>query len=139
MLCFQISICKYLVEQELFTLPEYMSLLSSFYGVRVAQSLVFCRAYFVFLFFFVWSLFCLSMYCFWLPLWYLKNLLTNVIEEIKITLFVLPNTYCAVFLFCLSLSCVPYVARFSGFSIFDCPFGIRLRFCNSTDENVYRN
>ena len=84
MLCFQISICKYLVEQELPTLPEYMSLLSSFYGVRVAQSLVFCRAYFVFLFFFVWSLFCLSMYCFWLPLWYLKNLLTNVIEEIKI-------------------------------------------------------
>jgi hypothetical protein len=28
------------------------------------------------------------------------------------------------FLFCFSLSCVPYVASFSGFSIFDNPFGI---------------
>ena len=30
------------------------------------------------------------------------------------------NTYCAVFLFCLSSSCVPYVASFS----LDCPFFI---------------
>jgi hypothetical protein len=29
-----------------------------------------------------------------------------------------------VFLFCFSSSCVPYVASFSGLSIFDCPFGI---------------
>jgi hypothetical protein len=28
------------------------------------------------------------------------------------------------FLFCLSSFCVPYVASFSGLSIFDCPFGI---------------
>jgi hypothetical protein len=30
---------------------------------------------------------------------------------------------CVVFLFCLSSSCVPYVASFSGLSFFDCPFG----------------
>ena len=30
------------------------------------------------------------------------------------------NTYCVVF----SSSCVPYVASFSGLSIFDCPFSI---------------
>jgi len=29
------------------------------------------------------------------------------------------NTYCVVFLFCFSLACVPYVAIFSGLSIFD--------------------
>ena len=29
-----------------------------------------------------------------------------------------------VFLLCLSLSCVSYVASFSGFSIFDCNFGV---------------
>ena len=28
------------------------------------------------------------------------------------------------FLFCLSLSCLPYVVGFSGLSILDCPFGI---------------
>ena len=37
---------------------------------------------------------------------------------------VVSNTYCAVFLFCLSLSCVHYVASFSGLSILDCPFSI---------------
>jgi len=30
---------------------------------------------------------------------------------------VLCNTYCVVFLFCFSSSCVPYVASFSGLSI----------------------
>jgi len=34
---------------------------------------------------------------------------------------VMSNTYCVMFLFCVSLSCVPYVASFSGFSIVDCP------------------
>ena len=34
------------------------------------------------------------------------------------------NSYCDVFLFCFSSSCVPYVASFSGLSFFDCPFGI---------------
>ena len=32
------------------------------------------------------------------------------------------KTCCVVFLFCFSSSCVPYVASFSGLSIFDCPF-----------------
>ena len=47
-----------------------------------------------------------------------------------ITLFVLylcivvSNTYCVVFLFCLSSSCIPYVASFSGLFFFECPFGI---------------
>jgi len=36
-------------------------------------------------------------------------------------------TYCVVFLFCLSSYYVPYVASFSGMSIFDCPFCILLR------------
>ena len=34
------------------------------------------------------------------------------------------NTYCVVFLFCLSLSCVPHGASFSGWFILDYPFGI---------------
>jgi hypothetical protein len=37
---------------------------------------------------------------------------------------VVSNSYSVVFLFCLSLSCVPYVTSFSGLSIVDCPFGI---------------
>jgi hypothetical protein len=40
---------------------------------------------------------------------------------------VMYNTYCVVFLFCLSSSCVPYVASFSGLSIFYYPFGILKR------------
>ena len=36
------------------------------------------------------------------------------------------NTYCVVFLYCFSSSGVPYVASFSGLSIFYCPFGILL-------------
>ena len=38
------------------------------------------------------------------------------------------HVLCCVFFFCLSSSCVPYVASFTGMSIFDCPFGILLRF-----------
>ena len=34
---------------------------------------------------------------------------------------VVSNTYCVVFLFCFSSSCVPYVASFSGLSIFSLP------------------
>ena len=37
---------------------------------------------------------------------------------------VVSNAYCVVFLLCFSSSCVPYVASFSGFSIFYCIFGI---------------
>jgi hypothetical protein len=36
---------------------------------------------------------------------------------------VMSNTYCVVFLFCLSSFCVHNVDSFSGFSIPDCPFG----------------
>jgi hypothetical protein len=36
-------------------------------------------------------------------------------------LIVLSNTYCVVFLFCLSSSCVPYVASFSGLPILVAP------------------
>ena len=37
---------------------------------------------------------------------------------------VVSNTYCVVFLFCCSLSCVPYVANFSGLSIYYCSVSI---------------
>ena len=37
---------------------------------------------------------------------------------------VVSNTYLVVLLFCISSSCVSYVASFSGLSMFDCPFGI---------------
>jgi hypothetical protein len=40
---------------------------------------------------------------------------------------VVSNTYCVVFLFCFSSSCVPYAASFSGLSICNCPFGILVR------------
>jgi hypothetical protein len=40
---------------------------------------------------------------------------------------VVPNTYCIVFLFCLSSSCVPYAAGFSGLSIFDYLFQGRIQ------------
>ena len=47
------------------------------------------------------------------------------------TLFVFVCTYwcpvqscCVMFLFCLSSSCIPYVASFSGLSIFDCRFDV---------------
>jgi hypothetical protein len=50
------------------------------------------------------------------------------------------NTYCVVFLFCLSSSCAPYVANVSGLSIFDCPFVLFLIFSigfrNSFDSVV---
>jgi hypothetical protein len=36
---------------------------------------------------------------------------------------VVSNTYCVVFLFCFSSSCVPYVAMCSGLSSLDCPCG----------------
>jgi hypothetical protein len=45
---------------------------------------------------------------------------------------ILSNTYCVVFLFCFSSSCLPYVDSFSGLSFFDCPFGIPQRLLNNT-------
>ena len=44
------------------------------------------------------------------------------------SVIVVSNTYCVVFLFCFSSSCVGPVASFSGLSIFDWPFGILKRF-----------
>ena len=51
---------------------------------------------------------------------YEDSCLINVICECLC--IVVSTTYCVVILFCLSSSCVPYVASFSGLSIFDCPF-----------------
>ena len=54
--------------------------------------------------------------------------------HVLFTLFVfvcvlMSTTYCVVFLFCFSSSCVPYVASFSGLPIFDCPFSILQHLC----------
>ena len=62
---FRVSICLtlsrrvLLVQQELLSLPEHMSSPPVFSGVRVDQSLAFCRSLFVLLSFLFWSLFCL--------------------------------------------------------------------------------
>ena len=48
---------------------------------------------------------------------------------------VVSNTYCVVFLLCLFSSCVPYVASFSGLSIFDWPFRYSLAFIK-TDQQI---
>ena len=49
---------------------------------------------------------------------------TSLIYAICVCLrIVVSNKYCVVFLFCLSVSCVTYVTRFAGLSLFDCPFG----------------
>jgi len=42
------------------------------------------------------------------------------------------NIYCVMFLLCFSSSSVPYDIRFSGLSIFDCPFGILYRLFDIT-------
>ena len=42
---------------------------------------------------------------------------------------VVSNTYCVVFLFCLTWLCVPYVASFSRLSILDCHFAFLLPKC----------
>ena len=80
---------KFLViDLELLTLPEPLSLPSVLSGVRVTRSLVlcvlFCRSLFVLLSLFFWQLHCLSFfdYRFWLPLWYLQTLLVATILNI---------------------------------------------------------
>jgi hypothetical protein len=58
--------------------------------------------------------------------WFAPSVFSNV-YFVLFMLFVfvcLSNTYCAVFLFCFSSSCVPYVASFSRLSVFACLFGI---------------
>jgi hypothetical protein len=54
------------VEQELLTLPGHLSSLPVFSGVYVYLVFceMFCRLLLVFLFFFVWPLYCLSFFCF---------------------------------------------------------------------------
>ena len=49
------------------------------------------------------------------------------------------NANCVVFLFSFSLSSVPYVASFSGLSIFDCPFDILLRLLNRVHNSTNIN
>ena len=60
-----------LVEQKLFTLPKHLSSPPVFSGVRVSRSLVLCV-------YFVDCVVCSSsIYGFWLPIWYVKSLLTS--------------------------------------------------------------
>jgi len=57
--------------------------------------------------------------------WYsTDNSMKNVAVLRFMCLFV--YMWCPIFLFCLSLSCVLYVASFFGLSIFDCPFWLPL-------------
>ena len=79
--------------------PGLKNFTTGFCGFRVAQSLVICLVFCRSVCFcFFWSLYCLFFFD-----WQL--LITPL----------------------LSSSYVPYVASFSGFSIFDCPFGILWR------------
>jgi hypothetical protein len=51
----------------------------------------------------------------------------QIISSLKISLtfvFIVPKHIVLGFFFPGASSCVPYVASFSGVSIFDCPFGI---------------
>ena len=52
---------------------------------------------------------------------YLQLFVAGVMTYLRYLCFF---AHSVVFLFCLSSSCVPYVASFSGLSIFDCPFDI---------------
>ena len=75
-----------LVEQELPTLPEQMSSPPVFSGVRVTRSLVLCvcfvdRCLSFCTFSFGHCVFCSSsIYGFWLSLWYLRTILTNILQ-----------------------------------------------------------
>ena len=88
----------------------------------------------------LFSFFCLILLCvftFWVPCCdvrydlRIKTMFGSSLPQVVcrrvhvlFTLFVVSNPHCVVFLFCFSSSCVPYVASFSGLSIFDCPFDI---------------
>jgi hypothetical protein len=77
-----------LVEQELPTLPEYLSSPLVFSGVRVTRSLVLCvcfvdRCLSFCTFSFGHCVVCSSsIYGFWLPLWYLQTLLINKLNTL---------------------------------------------------------
>jgi len=74
-----------LVEQELLTLPEHLSLPPDFSGVRVTRSLVLCVCFVDLCLSFCTFSFshcvicCSSIYGFWLHLWYLQTLLVQII------------------------------------------------------------
>jgi hypothetical protein len=62
------------VEQEMLTIPEYMSSLPGFQWISCCSTCVMLRRSLFFLFPFA----CPSIYSFWLPLWYLKSFLCTV-------------------------------------------------------------
>jgi hypothetical protein len=79
-----------LVEQELLTLAKNLSTPSVFTGVRVTRSLVLCvcfldRCLSSWPFSFGHCVVCLSIYGFWLPLWYLQTLLKRTFVVITIS------------------------------------------------------
>ena len=92
-----------LVEQELPTIPDHLSLPQVFSGVDVARALVFCvvfcRSSFVLLSFFFWLL-CYSVVCqtsiygFWLQLWHLQTFLERNSIEMMLNLFPVCLTPC---------------------------------------------
>jgi len=117
--------CK---KQELHTLHEHLISAPFFYGIYDADFfLVFCVAL-------------LCVFAFWVPCcdvrydFRIKTMFDSSLPavvcssaHVLFTLFVfayVSNTYCVVFLFSFSSSCVPYVANFSRLSISDRPFGI---------------
>jgi len=51
---------------------------------------------------------------------------STLTESYLSTLFVCVSVYCVEFLFCLYSSCVPYVASFSGLSVFSNVYSKRL-------------
>ena len=78
-----------LVERELPTLPEHLSSLPVFNGVRVTRSLVLCVCFVdgclpFCTFSFGHCVVCSSsIYGFWLPLWYLQNLLVSLNKSVR--------------------------------------------------------
>ena len=81
-----------LVEQEMLTLPEHLSSPSVLSGVRVTQSLVLCVCFVDRCLSFCPFAFGHCVVCsssidgFWLPLWYLQTLLTQIEEKEQILL-----------------------------------------------------
>ena len=91
---------------------SYLRLLA-YSGVQHILCCVFALFFFV-----LWYLLSVSLDC---PVLIAPLVFSNVYLHYLCLLWV---QWCAthvVFLLCLSFSCVPYVASFSGFSIFDCP------------------
>jgi hypothetical protein len=85
-------------------LGEYCNILAG-HGVDIIPGLLlmFCASHFSYLCSFLIHVMCVSLR------------------------IVVSSAYCVVCLFCFSSSCVPYVASFSGMSMFDCPFDILYR------------